>query len=73
MATLPNPNDFPLDAREQLARIDQMHAMIEQALASAAKARQETRFGPFTLAFAGMGALAAFFAGGVAFAKVFLG
>ena len=73
MATVPDPIELPLDHREQLARIDQMHASIEQALANAAKARQETRFGPFTLAFAGMGALAAFFAGGVAFAKVFLG
>ena len=73
MASIADISEPPMDVREQVARIDQMHAMIEQALANAAKNRQETQFGPLTLAFAGMGALAAFFAAGVAFAKVFLG
>ncbi len=72
VATL-ETSEPPLDIREQLVRIDQMHANIQQALADADEVRQVTRFGPLTLAFGGMGALAAFFAAGVAFAKVFLG
>lgn len=40
-----------LDIREQLVRINQMHANLQQALANADKVRQETRFGPLTLAF----------------------
>ena len=73
MATTADTPEPPLDIREQFVRIDQMHANIQQALGNAEKVRQETRFGPLTLAFGGMGALAAFFAAGVAFAKVFLG
>ena len=41
-------------------------------IANTAKVRQDTRFGPLTLLFSGLGALAAFFAAGVAFTKAFL-
>ena len=54
------------DIREQIARIDKL--IIE-----AGKTRQETRFAPVTLVFTGMGAAAAFFAAGAAFAKLLIG
>ena len=73
MATTPDQRDPILDIREQLVRIDQMHANIQQALANAAKVQQETRFGPFTLLFTALGSGAALFAAGAGFAKLLLG
>ena len=63
----------PYDARERDARIDQMLADIEQKLATAIKIKQETRFAPWTLAITGLGAGAALFAAGAAFAKLLIG
>ena len=65
MATIPESHDPPLDIREQIARIDKL-------IVEAGKTRQETRFAPITLVFTGMGAAAAFFAAGIAFAKLFI-
>jgi len=79
-----------LNIREQLARIDkllaeihaqpeisqQRAAQIAQAQADADRKRQEMRFAPWQVAFAGMTAGAALFAAGAAaggvFAKFFL-
>ncbi len=75
-----------LDIREQIARIDkllaeiqaqpqisaQRQAQIAQAQADADRKRQEMRFAPWQIAFAGMTAGAALFAAGGVFAK-FLG
>ena len=80
MATTPDNPEFNLASREQAARIDSLLAGVEQALATAAKAREEavkvrqdTKFAPWTLIFTGMGAASAFFAAGVAFTKLFGG
>ena len=72
MATIPESQDPPLDLREQLARIDQMHADIGQKLAGTDRTRQEIRFAPFTIAFACLGAGAALFAAGATFAKLLI-
>ena len=72
MATIPESHEPPLDLREQLARIDQIHADIGQKLAGTDRTRQESRFAPIVLVFTGMGAAAAFFAAGIAFAKLFV-
>ena len=80
MATTPDNPEFHLASREQAAWIDSLLAGIEQALATAAKAREEavkvrqdTKFAPLTLIFTGMGAAAAFFAAGAAFMKLATG
>ena len=52
-----------LDIREKLAHIDQM-------LADHDRKRQEIRFAPWQIAFAGMTTGAAFFAAGIGFAKL---
>jgi hypothetical protein len=73
MATAPDAPDQPLDMREQLARIDRIQAEIGKWHFESLKTQQETRFAPITLIFTGMGAAAAFFAAGIAFAKLFIG
>ena len=72
MATTPHSPEPGLDVREQFARIDQIQADIGQKLAGADRTRQEIRFAPFTLVFTGLGAGAAIFAAGAAFAKLFI-
>jgi hypothetical protein len=71
MATEPLSPEPTLDVREQLARIDRIQAEMGKWHFESLKTRQETRFAPITLIFTGMGAAAAFFAAGVAFAKLF--
>ena len=73
MATDPIRSEPPLDIREQLARIDQMHANIGQLLAGTDKTRQDTKFAPLSLVLTGLGAGAALFAAGAAFAKLIIG
>lgn len=53
-----------LDFSEQIARIDKL-------LAEHDKTRQDIRIAPWQIAFSGMTAGAAFFAAGIAFAKLF--
>lgn len=66
MATDPTLHDAPLDIREQIVRIDKL-------IVEAGNVRQDTKFGPLTVAFGGLGAGAALFAAGAAFMKVVLG
>ena len=73
MASEPLPDHPTIDLREQLVRIDQMHAMIQQALANAAKTQLDTRLAPWQVFATVLGGAAAFFAGGIAFAKLFIG
>ena len=73
MATDPIHAEQPLDVREQLARIDQMHANIGQLLAGTDKTRQDTKLAPLSLVLTGLGAGAALFAAGAAFAKLIIG
>ena len=87
MASIPNPPEPSLDIREQIARIDRMQAELSrtqaeinkwqvdmaQARAQTVKVEQEARLAPWTVAFTGLGAGAALFAAGVAFAKVLIG
>lgn len=79
MATI-SPTDPILDVREQIARIDKMQTELAKIQVEIVKVgadtdrtRQEMKFAPLTLIFTGMGAAAAFFAAGVAFAKLFVG
>lgn len=65
MATTPETPDQPLNIREQIVRID-------KALSDIDRTRQEIRFAPFVIAFTGVGAGAAVFAAGAAFAKLFI-
>ena len=80
MATGPLQSEPTLDIREQIARIDRIQAELSkwqlemvQTLAQTAKTEQETRLAPLQVAFTGLGAGAALFAAGVAFAKYFVG
>lgn len=73
MATAPETPDQPLDIREQIVRIDRIQAEMSKWRVESLKTQQETRFAPITLVFTGMGAAAAFFAAGVAFARLFTG
>lgn len=86
MASIPNPTDQSLDIREQIARIDRMQAEISRVQAEISKwqvditktraditkTEQDSRLAPFALAFTGVGAGAAIFAAGAAFAKLFV-
>ncbi len=72
MATIPS-EDPPLNMREQLARIDKMQAEIQKMIAEAAKVRTENKLAVWTVAFTGLGAGAALFAAGAAFAKLVFG
>ena len=63
MATNAERDEPPLDIREQIARIDKM-------LAEKDRTRQEISIAPFALVFTGVGAGAAIFAAGAAFAKL---
>ena len=79
MATIPG-EDYEFDLSEQLARINKMRAETEKSffemrklLDESAKVRVDTRLAPLTTAFAGLGAGAALFAAGAAFAKLFIG
>ena len=56
MATTPDLPEPALDIREQIARIDKL-------ISANGKIKQDTRFGPITVVFTGMGAAAAFAAG----------
>ena len=71
MATI--PDDAPFDVREQLARIDKIHAAIQKLYDDSAKVRQETKLAPLTVIFTGLGAGAALFAAGGAFGKLLAG
>ena len=77
MATNASPAQ-PLDLSEQIARIDKMQAELGKIQveiiktgADTTKVERNTRFAPLTLAFTGIGAGAAIFAAGAAFAKLF--
>jgi hypothetical protein len=65
MATGPDLGK-PLDIREQIARIDKI-------IADTGKTQQDIKLAPLTVAFAGLGAGAALFAAGAAFAKLVIG
>ena len=87
MATYPDIPEFSLDIREQIARIDRTQAELSRiqaelnkwqtdsmkVRAETAKVEQDTRFAPYIVAFTGLGAGAALFAAGVAFAKLLVG
>ena len=73
MATEPIQQAPTSDAREPDARIDQILADIEQKLATPVKIKQETRVAPWTVAITALGAGAALFAAGAAFAKLLIG
>ncbi|HEU0043753.1 hypothetical protein [Sphingomonas sp.] len=80
MATIPDPHEFTLDIREQVARIDRMQVEIGKwkmemikTQADVEKVRQDTRLAPLTMIFAALGAASAFFGAGLAVAKYLAG
>ena len=63
--------DPPFDMREQLARIDQMRASTEKALADIQKTRADTKVVTLATVFQGLIAIAALLGAGAAIAKLF--
>jgi tetrahydromethanopterin S-methyltransferase subunit D len=79
MATVSPSSEPSLDIREQIARIDKMQAElgkvqveITKITVDTDKTRLDVRLAPWTAAFTGLGAGAAVFAAGAAFAKLLL-
>ncbi len=72
MATTPDGREYPLNIREQPARIDQIQTDIGQKLVGADRTRQEMRLAPWALVFTSLGAGAALFAAGATFAKLLI-
>lgn len=66
MATTPETPQPTLDIREQIARIDKL-------IVEAGKVKQDIRIAPWTLVVTALGAGAALFAAGMAFAKLIVG
>ena len=60
-----------LDAREQVIRIDQMIVDMQRTMADRDRKRQEIQLAPWQVFGALLTAAAAFFAAGIAFAKLF--
>lgn len=60
----------PTLEQELRAKWDLLMAQNEQVLADIVRKRQETRFAPWLVAFAGMTSGAALFAAGAAFVKI---
>ena len=69
-----SPEDEPaLNIREQIARIDKMQGELQKIMAELVHDEQTTRFAPWQLAFAGLGAGAGLVAATVALTKILLG
>jgi len=65
-----NLNEYEIEQRRRVIKIDQMLAQIDEALANRDRERQEIRLAPWQLALTGMTAGAALFAAGAAFVKL---
>jgi hypothetical protein len=65
--------DYPeIDLREQIVRIDHMIVDMQRTMADRDRKRQEIALAPWQVFATLIGAAAAFFAAGIAFAKLLL-
>ena len=63
--------DGSIDLREQLARIDKIHADIQKTLTENGKLMAETKVVPFSAIFQGLIAVAGLLGAGAAIARLF--